>query len=48
MAGAAQCGNSDGCSNDIAPYSQQLGDFFTTKMSVLVKGRERNYRPKWG
>jgi hypothetical protein len=28
---------------DIAPYSQQLGDFFTGSMSVLVKSPERIY-----
>jgi hypothetical protein len=27
-----------------APYSQQLGDFFTWVSSVLVKPLDRNYR----
>lgn len=31
-----------------APYSQQLGDFFTGDQSVLVKRQLRNYRPRWG
>jgi hypothetical protein len=32
----------------IAPYSQQLGDFFTVQLSVLVKDREPIYSPAWG
>jgi hypothetical protein len=32
----------------IAPYSQQLGDFFTVTMSVLVNALRRIYRPGWG
>jgi hypothetical protein len=31
------------CTQDIAPYSQQLGDFFTGFVSVLVKGLEPIY-----
>jgi hypothetical protein len=32
----------------IAPYSQQLGDFFTACSSVLVKPADRIYRPRLG
>ena len=37
MAAAVQSGNCDRVHSEIAPYSQQLGDFFTGLMSVLVK-----------
>jgi hypothetical protein len=32
----------------IAPYSQQLGDFFTGCSSVLVKHGDPIYSPAWG
>jgi DnaK suppressor protein len=33
---------------EIAPYSQQLGDFFTSLLSVLVKPLVPKYSPPWG
>jgi len=38
MAAPVESGNRGPAGNDIAPYSQQLGDFFTASVSVLVKG----------
>jgi hypothetical protein len=32
----------------IAPYSQQLGDFFTPRLFVVVKRNQHNYRRGWG
>jgi hypothetical protein len=32
----------------IAPYSQQLGDFFTWRSSVLVKHPTHNYSARLG
>ena len=45
------CGSRPGCRNreagaaKIAPYSQQLGDFFTAVSSVLVNGRALTIAP---